>query len=55
MDKSDWHRDGEVDGDDFPLIDHDGFETEIYDLYWCCCCSVGDRFGVATSTRWTIT
>jgi DNA-binding transcriptional regulator of glucitol operon len=30
-------------------------ETEIYDLCCCCGCTVFDRFGVMTSTRWTIT
>jgi hypothetical protein len=30
-------------------------ETEIYNLYWCCGCSVGERFGVMISTWWAIT
>jgi hypothetical protein len=39
MDKSDWHRDGEVDGDDFPLIDKDGRDRNLRSLLvlwlWC--------------------
>ena len=32
MDKSDWRRDGEVDGDDFPRIDHDGRDRNLQSL-----------------------
>jgi hypothetical protein len=39
MDKSDWHRDGEVDGDDFPLIDQGGRDRNLLSLLvlwlWC--------------------
>jgi hypothetical protein len=32
MDKLDWHHDGGVDGDDFPLIDHDGRDRNLRSL-----------------------
>ena len=36
----------------FSLITMDN--TEIYHLYWCCGCSIDERFGVVISTRWTM-